>query len=249
MDAILKFICPMQPLASVEGKNIDVLMYLIHGLMLILFIGWAIYFIVVLIKFRKSVHPKVSNSPTASKVSSAVEWAVVILEFTLLFAFSIPFWSIHVASEPTGTNVLEVKLIAQQFAWNTHYAGPDGQFGKASAKFLEDNTIGLDPNDPNAKDDVISMNYIYVPVNKTLLIRMTSKDVIHSLGIPAMRVKQDIIPGMSTMAWFTPNKIGEYKIVCSQLCGLGHYRMRGILKVVTQDEYDQWMKEQKGSNE
>jgi len=249
MENLLKFICPMQPLASVEGRDLDVLMYLIHGLMLILFVGWAIYFIVVLIKFRKSVHPKVSHSPTAAKVSSAIEWAVVIVEFTLLFAFSIPFWSVHVAAVPTGTNVLEVKLIAQQFAWNVHYAGPDGRFGKASAKFLEDNTIGLDPKDPDGKDDVISMNHIYVPVNKTLLIRMTSKDVIHSLGIPAMRVKQDIIPGMSTMVWFTPNKIGEYEIVCSQLCGLGHYRMRGILNVVSQDEYDQWMKEQKGSNE
>ncbi len=246
IDQILKIIFPMQPLASIEGRDLDTLMYLIHGLILILFIGWAIYFVVVLIKFRASKNPKVQNTPHATKISSAIEWGVATLEFVLLFAFSIPFWAVHIASMPEGKPYLEVKVVAQQFAWNVHYAGPDGRFGKTSAKFLEDNTLGLDPDDPNATDDITVMNHIYVPVDKTVVIRLTSKDVIHSLGIPAMRVKQDIIPGLSTMVWFTPNKIGEFEIACSQLCGLGHYRMRGILNVVSQEDFDRWIQEQKG---
>ena len=246
MDNILKVIFPMQPLASVEGQDLDTLMYLIHSLILVLFVGWAIYFIVVLVKFRASKNPKVQNVPHASNISSVIEWGVAALEFIILFAFSIPFWSVHIATLPTAKDVLEIKVVAQQFAWNVHYAGPDERFGKTSAKFLEDNPLGLDPDDPNGKDDITTMNQIYVPVNKTVLIRLTSKDVIHSLGIPAMRVKQDIIPGVSTMVWFTPNKVGEFEIACSQLCGVGHYRMRGILNVLPQADFDQWIQTQKG---
>ncbi len=243
---ILNKLLPMQPLASNEGAHLDLLMYLIHGLILILFVGWGLYFIVVLFKFRKSVHPKVKDSPTAHHVSSVVEWIVVAIEFSLLFIFSIPFWATNIAAIPEGKNLLEIRVVAQQFAWNVHYAGPDNKFGRVGAKFLEDNTLGLDPEDPNVKDDITTMNQIYVPVDQTVLIRLTSKDVIHSLGIPAMRVKQDIIPGMSTFVWFTPNKVGQYDIVCSQLCGLGHYRMRAVLNVLTKPEYDDWIQQQKG---
>ncbi len=243
---ILQKLLPMPPLASAEGLKIDILMYLIHGLVALLFFGWAIYFIVVLIKFRKKPNVQARDSHDVTKVSSVVEWAVIILEFVLLFAFSMPFWAVNVAALPPMKDVLEVKVIAQQFAWNVHYAGPDGHFGKVSAKLLNEHPIGLDLTDPDAADDITTMNQIYVPVNKTVLIRLTSKDVIHSFGVPAMRAKQDVIPGMSTMVWFTPTKTGQFEIVCSQLCGMAHYRMRGVLNVLSQQEYDQWIKEQKG---
>ena len=239
----------MQPLASLEGHDNDTLMYLIHGLVLILFVGWAIYYIFVLIKFRQSNNPKVTDTHTAHKISSAVEWGVVAVEFFLLFVFSIPFWAVHQASLPAGKDIMEVKLVAQQFAWNVHYAGPDKIFGRASARFLASNPLGLDPDDPAGKDDITTMNQIYLPVNKTVIIRLTSKDVIHSFGLPAMRVKQDIIPGMTTQVWFTPNKIGQFEIACSQLCGIGHYRMRGIVNVVSQSDFDQWIQQNKGIND
>jgi cytochrome c oxidase subunit 2 len=246
MDSILQKLLPMQPLASVEGADNDTLMYLIHGLVLILFVGWAVYYIVVLIKFRQSNNPKAVESHTAHLVSSYVEWFVIIAEVLLLFAFSIPFWAVHQAGMPTGKNVLQVKVVAQQFAWNVRYAGPSGRFGRASARFLDDNPMGLDPNDPDNKDNITTMNQIYLPINKTVLITLTSKDVIHSFGLPAMRVKQDVIPGMTTHVWFTPNKIGQFEIACSQLCGVGHYRMRGIVNVLTQSDFDQWIQQNKG---
>ncbi len=236
----------MQPLASVEGRDNDTLMYLIHGLILILFVGWAIYYIVVLIKFRQKKDSKVKNIHAAHQISSTIEWTVAGIEFLLLFAFSIPFWAVHQAGMPKGKDIMEVKVVAQQFAWNVHYPGPDGRFGHASARFLNDNPMGLDPSDPDGKDDITTMNQIYLPVNKTVIIRLTSKDVIHSFGLPAMRVKQDIIPGMTTSTWFTPNKIGQYEIACSQLCGTGHYRMRGIVNVVSQSDFDQWIQQNKG---
>jgi cytochrome c oxidase subunit 2 len=246
MDTILQKLLPMQPLASVEGRDHDTLMYLIHGLVLILFIGWAIYFIFVLIKFRQTRNSKAVLSHKPHQISSYVEWVVVAVEFLLLFAFSIPFWAVHQAGMPTGKNVMEVRVVAQQFAWNVHYAGPDGRFGHASARFLNDNPLGLDPNDPDGKDDITTMNQIFLPIDKPVIISLTSKDVIHSFGVPAMRVKQDIIPGMTTHVWFTPNKIGQYEIACSQLCGPGHYRMRGVINVFSQSDFDQWLQQNKG---
>src|ERR1700690_3420667 len=97
MDNILQKLLPMQPLASVEGKDNDTLMYLIHGLVLILFVGWAVYFIVVLIKFRQRKNSVIDHSHKPHQISSYVEWVVVFVEFLLLFAFSIPFWAVHQA--------------------------------------------------------------------------------------------------------------------------------------------------------
>ena len=245
MNDILQKLLPMQPLASVEGRDNDTLMYLIHGLILILFVGWALYFIFVLIKFRERKGVKAKETHVPHAISSYIEWVVVVIEFSLLFIFSIPFWAVHQAGMPTDKNALHIKVVAQQFAWNVRYA-PSGHFGRASSRFLNDNPMGLDPNDPDNKDNITTMNQIYIPINKTVLIDLTSKDVIHSFGVPSMRVKQDIIPGMTTHVWFTPNKLGQFEIACSQLCGPGHYRMRGIINVVSQADYDQWIQDNKG---
>jgi cytochrome c oxidase subunit II len=245
MDTLLQKLLPMQPLASVEGRDNDTLMYLIHGLILILFVGWAIYFVTVLIKFRQRKGVKAREVHAAHKISTSLEWTVALLELLLLFAFSIPFWAVHQASVPEGKNIMEIKVVAQQFAWNIRYA-PSGKFGRASARFLDDNPMGLDPNDPDNKDNITTMNQIYLPINKPVIISLTSKDVIHSFGVPAMRVKQDVIPGMVTKVWFTPDRLGDYEIACSQLCGPGHYRMRGIIHVVSQADFDQWIQQNKG---
>ncbi len=247
MGPFLNNILPLQPLASVEGRDVDTLMYLIHGLILLLFVGWAVYFIVVLIRFRRSRNPRAVTAPMAQNISSGVEWAVAGFEFLLLFAFSIPFWATHQTFlPPEGRDFVEVRVVAQQYAWNFHYPGPDGKFGRTGAQFFKDNPIGLDPSDPNSKDDIATMNVMYLPVNKTAFLRLTSKDVIHSFTLPAMRVKRDCIPGMTTTIWFTPNKIGQYEIVCSQLCGMGHYRMRGVLNVVSQSDFNLWVEQNKG---
>ncbi len=245
MDPILQKLLPMQPLASVEGRDNDILMYWIHGLVLVLFVGWAVYYVVVLIKFRQTRKSKASESHVAHNISSVIEWGVVVAELLLLFVFSIPFWAVHQAGMPPSKNVMEIKVVGQQFAWNVRYA-PGGRFGRASARFLNDNPMGLDPDDPDNKDNITTMNQIYLPIDKTVLISLTSKDVIHSFGVPAMRVKQDVIPGMVTHVWFTPNKLGAYEIACSQLCGPGHYRMRGVINVVSQPEFDQWIAQNKG---
>lgn len=89
-------------------------------------------------------------------------------------------------------------------------------------------------------DDVTTLGELVVPAGRPVIVQLSSKDVIHSFGVPVMRVKQDAIPGMTIPVWFTPTRAGEYEIVCSQLCGLGHYKMRGVLRVVEPAEYQRW---------
>ena len=129
------------------------------------------------------------------------------------------------------------------------YAGPDGIFGKQDMKFVTaDNVFGVDPGDAHGKDDIQTLNEIHVVVNKPVIIYLSSKDVIHSLKIIAMRVCQDAIPGLRIPVWFTPTKEGRYQINCAQLCGGGHSAMTGgFLIVESQADYDKWIKSKSGA--
>ena len=232
--------------ASAHGHEIDTLILLLHILALVLFVGWGIFFIVVMVRFRKSVNPKANYHGVQGHVSSVIEWAVVVAEVVLLFGFSVPFWAKQVNALPNRPDKLELRVIAEQFAWNIHYPGKDGIFGKTAPKLVDqqNNPIGLDMTDPNAKDDVVTLNQLHIPVGRTVLIHLTSKDVIHCFGINVMRVKQDTIPGLSIPVWFTPTKTGKFDINCAQLCGIGHYKMRGFLTVHSSEDFDKWMSEQ-----
>jgi cytochrome c oxidase subunit 2 len=138
-----------------------------------------------------------------------------------------------------------VRVVAEQFAWNVHYPGPDGKFGRTDLKLVNaDNPLGLDRSDPDAKDDIATINQLNLPIDRPVLIHLSSKDVIHSFGVYELRVKQDAIPGMSIPVWFIPNRAGEYEVNCSQLCGLGHFRMRGFVTIQSAAAYQKWFDDQ-----
>jgi cytochrome c oxidase subunit 2 len=117
------------------------------------------------------------------------------------------------------------------------------------------NPLGLDRDDPAAKDDVTTVNQLYLPVNRPIIVRLRSKDVIHSFGVPELRVKQDAVPGLTIPIWFIPTittadmrtRLGnpefEYEIACAQLCGIGHARMRGLVTIQSADEFQKWLDE------
>src|SRR6476469_7285379 len=223
--------------ASAHGPALDNLNALVHWVMLILFPFWGAYFAYVLWRFSRKRNPRASYAGMQSHWSTYSEAGVAIIEAVILVAFSIPLWSKWATPPEKTTDVLEVRLTGEQFAWNVQYPGRDNRFGKRDIKFVSStNPIGLDPGDPAGKDDIITLNQLHVEVNRPVLVRVTSKDVIHSFSLPVMRVKQDAIPGMEVPIHFTPvkaNATGEWEIACAQLCGLGHYRMRGQLFVHT----------------
>mgnify|MGYP001317609268 CR=1 FL=1 len=197
----------LPPDASAHGPAIDHLIGLVHWLMLILFLGWGTYFVLTLIRFRRSKNPAASYTGVKSHFSSYLEGGVLVMEVVLLVVFSIPLWSKRVDAFPAESDATVIRVVAEQFAWNVHYPGPDGKFGRASINLIDtDNPLGLDRSDPDAKDDIVTNNTLMLPVNKPVIVHLTTKDVIHSFNLPAFRVKQDAIPGMEIPVWFTPTK-------------------------------------------
>ena len=244
----------MQPIAATHGAQIDNLIGWIHIFMLVLFVGWGVFFLYALARFRKSRNPVADYKGVTSKNSTYAEIGVAIVEAVLLLGFAIPLWAARVDTVPPANQALEVNLTPEQFAWNVRYAGPDGVFGRTDIKLidLQSNPLGVDRSDPAAKDDVTTVNQLYLPVNKPIIVNLRSKDVIHSFNVPEFRVKQDAIPGLTIPIWFIPNvttaemrqKTGnpnfQYEIACAQLCGLGHYRMRGFVTVLSAEEFQKW---------
>ncbi|MBP6343807.1 MAG: cytochrome c oxidase subunit II [Candidatus Omnitrophica bacterium] len=232
--------------ASAHGYEIDSIIIYVHILMLVLFLGWGAFFIFTLVRFNRRVHPKADYTGVKSHLSTKLEIAVVIIEAVLLVGFSIPFWAKHVNAFPNRTDTIEVRIVAEQYAWNIHYPGKDGMFGKTSPKLMDsqNNPLGIDSTDPNAADDFVTINQLHLPIGRPVVVHLSTKDVIHSFALPVMRVKQDAIPGMSIPVWFTPIKTGDFEIACAQLCGIGHYRMKGFLNIHSPEEYAKWVSEQ-----
>ncbi len=231
--------------ASAHGAQLDYWTGIIHLVMLFLLLIWVPFFTYVLIRFRASKNPKANYHGTKSHISTYLECAIIVVEVVLLAAFAIPIWAELREEHPVPKDVFVVHVVGEQFAWNIHYPGPDGVFGRRDIYLVDGatNPLGIDESDPNAKDDIISLNELRIPVNKPVTIYLTSKDVIHCFSLPTMRVKQDIIPGLSIPVRFTPIKTGKYDLGCAQLCGLGHYRMHGWLIVETEEEFQEWLQE------
>lgn len=242
-------------LSSAHGGDVDQLIILMHWLMAFLFVGWAFFFIYTLIRFRAGRNPQADFTGVTSHYSTYVETGVAIFEIVLLVGFAMPIWGSVRNDLPEESESTVVRLVAEQFAWNAHYPGPDGIFGRTAPELIdaESNPLGLDLDDPNAIDDIMTINQLHLPVDKPVIIHLMSKDVLHSFFLPEMRVKQDAVPGMSIPVWFVPtmtttefravkdNPAINYEIGCAQLCGLGHYRMRGFMTIESQAEFDEWL--------
>lgn len=230
--------------ASEHGYQIDHILEFCHWFMAILFVGWLAYFIYVLIVFRKRRHPVASHEGVTNAISTHLEFSVVLIDAVLLIGFAIPLWAKRVNEFPETKDVILVHAIGQQFNWNFHLPGPDGQFGRRDVYLVSNtNPVGLDPNDPYSKDDIQVLGELHVPVDRPVIIELSSKDVIHNFALPHMRIAQDAIPGSIIPMWFKPVKTGTYEVVCGQLCGLGHYAMKGSLVVDTPADYQAWLKE------
>ena len=246
---------------SVQGAAIDEINAIVHWLMLVLFVGWGIFFIVSLVKFRASKNAKADYTGVKSHLSSLLEAVVAVIEIVILFGFGFPIWAARVTDVPSTYESVHLRVVAQQFAWNFHYPGPDGKFGKTRADLVDEqeNPVGLDRSSDNAADDFYTVNQLHVPVNKKIRIDLSSLDVIHSFTLPELRVKQDAIPGMVIPVHFTATMTSDeflkttigtkregksLEVTCAQLCGLGHYRMRGFFTVHDDEGYQAWLDEQ-----
>ncbi len=236
---------PYPPDVSVHGAKIDHLITVVHYLMFALFIVWGIYFVYCLVRFRQRAGHKAEYQPAKGKVAKTAEVAVIVAEALLLVGLSIPVWASWKNDFPPRSQAITIRVVAEQFAWNFHYPGKDGVFGRTDVGLINNtgNSLGLDMNDPHAKDDIVTLNDMHIPVHQPVILEISSKDVIHSFTVNVLRVKQDAVPGMMVPIHFEATQTGLFDVGCAQLCGLGHYRMKGQITIDTPEQYTTWLTE------
>jgi len=230
-------------LASEHGGRIDSLfmaVLVVTGIAFVLVQGALGFFIA---RYGENGSERASYWHDNPKAEAFLLITTAVILTVLVFMGQRVWASIYFSNEPADATIIQVT--GEQFSWTFHYPGPDGQFGRTDIKLITNtNSIGLDRDDPPAKDDIVSQNIMHAPAGKPVRVRLRSKDVIHSFFLPNIRIKQDAVPGMGIEVWFTPTRPGQYEIACAELCGLGHYRMRGFLTIdESLDAFNKWLAE------
>jgi cytochrome c oxidase subunit 2 len=231
-------------LASEHGLLIDNMLELLHWFIAILLFGWLAFYIFCLIRFRKGKNPKADYYGVRGHASTHIEVGVVIIEIVLLLGFAFPLWAKRVDDYPgTDLEVVKVRVVGERFRWTIHYPGNDGKFGITRGELIPGSKFGLgiDPNDRYGDDDFVSGELI-LPKGRNCIIEVSTKDVIHNLHLITMRIQHDAIPGTPAHMWFKPTKVGEWEMICAQLCGSGHSAMKGAFEVMEAKDFDAWYK-------
>jgi cytochrome c oxidase subunit 2 len=171
---------------------------------------------------------------------------------TLLFAFlAFRAQRLWAAQRYTGADLsaMQVEVTGKQFVWYFRYPGADAAFGRTSLSLVapaEGNPLGIDPSDPYGHDDIVTSQLI-LPANREVDLTLRAQDVIHGFAIPEMRIKQNAVPGQAAHIHFTPEVPGDYAILCTQVCGLGHYRMLATLRVLAPADFATWLHTQEAA--
>jgi cytochrome c oxidase subunit 2 len=242
--------------ASDHGEKIDSMLYITIAITGIVFFITQILLFWFSFRYQFSEKRKSFYFPHNNKLE--VIWTVVpAIALTVLVGFGLMYWFQITGEAPK--NALQVEVTGKQFGWIFRYPGKDGVFGNKYYKNISDaenNSLGLLWDDPNTHDDIVVNQTAYVVVNQPLKFIINSRDVIHDVGLAEFRMKMDAVPGTPTTMWFTPlytteemkKRTGrpdfEYELSCDQMCGRGHYTMKGIIKVVTAEEFILWKAKQ-----
>jgi cytochrome c oxidase subunit II len=228
--------------ASEHARAFDGVLLSVHVHMALQALAWGVFFLMSLVRFRRGRNPQPSANGAGPVLPLVAIGAVIVGDAALLAGAAFPAWMARSAPPPLA-EALEIRVVAEQFAWNIQYPGPDRVFGSTSDALISaSNPLGIDRRDPNARDDIGILNVLTLPLGRPVVVYLSSRDVIHSFTLNEMRVKQDATPGVVATTWFTAVKTGTWDIACSQLCGLGHYRMRGEYSVVTDEQWAAWLR-------
>ncbi|HEY5622812.1 MAG TPA: c-type cytochrome [Gammaproteobacteria bacterium] len=240
---LFHFLSPwyLTPLASNWGlidTTIDITL-IVTG---IVFVAVNLFMAYCVLKFRHKPGLKAEYDPENTKLEV---WLTVVTSVGVvaMLAPGLVVWGQFVTVPDDAT---DVEGVGQQWHWSYRLPGEDGQLGNVDIRHItERNPFGLDPEDPTGQDDVLVANpVLHLPVDRPVRMLLRSKDVLHNFTVPQFRVKMDLVPGMVTYEWFTPTVVGQYDVLCEELCGIAHFAMRGRVVVDTQEDYDEWLAEQ-----
>jgi cytochrome c oxidase subunit 2 len=232
----------MPPVASTYGPAIDAQFRVTYIAMGIVFVAAQMGLGLFVWKYRDRERTQVDYSHGNLRLEFT--WTVL----TLILFVGLNLMGQHIWAQArfqgASPGAMQVEVTGQQFAWYFRYPGPDGTFGKVNPKDEDasaggEAALGLDTTDPASKDDIVTSTLV-LPVNREVEIILRSQDVIHDFYVRELRFKQDAVPGLLIHLHFTPDKVGEYEVACAELCGLGHYKMRATLRVVSDDEFAKW---------
>lgn len=231
------------PAITPVGHQIDhqfLLTFIVTGIVFVLAqlaLAWMV--------FRYRDQGRKARFVRGSHVLEVVWTTITLVIFVSLGVMATHAWGeVHFGGPAPGA--LQVEVTGVQFQWNFRYPGPDGKFGRIVPADIDasvGNPLGLDPNDPEGKLNIVTPN-LYLPVDRPIVLMIRSQDVIHSFFVRELRIKQDAVPGLVIPVHFTIDKTGTYEITCNQLCGLGHYHMHAFLHVLSQADFAQWEKKQ-----
>lgn len=260
------------PSASVEGERVDTMLWVTLAITGAVFVITQILLFWFAYKYQESDKRKAYYLPHNNKLE--VIWTVVPAIFlTVLVVIGLRNWFYFTGDAPK--DAMQVEVTGKQFNWIFRYPGKDKTFGNKYYKVIDDggsNSLGQIfkdsvneakkinvKADPANYDDIVVTQTMYVVKDKPVKLIINSRDVIHDVGLSQFRLKMDAVPGTPTTLWFTPkyttkemkeitgNPNFVYEISCDQMCGNGHYSMKGVIEVVTQAEFDVWMAQQKSN--
>ena len=233
---------------SAFGDGVDHLFHLIYYISVAIFVLVNAVYVLFIIRYRRKRKGDRAYHYHGNNLLELTWTALPFALFLFLAFYSDGIWADIKYADHTPNPDYTVEVMGQTYMWHFRYPGSDGIFGRRNVKFMSTtNPFGVDPDDPSGKDDLLTINQLHLPVNKTILVHLSSMDVIHSLFLPNMRVKQDAVPGQWVDVWFNVRKTGKYEIACAELCGSGHYLMRGEMTVQAQKDFDAWIDQQYGA--
>ena len=237
---IFHFMSPwwFTPIAS-NWTTMDQTVHITFWVTGIVFVAVNLFMAYAVLRYRHRKGHRAHYEPENRKL----EWWLVItttLGVAAMLAPGLFVWARFV-QVPHDASIVEA--VGQQWHWSYRFPGEDGQLGATSPRLVSnENPFGLDPKDPRGEDDVLVLNpELHLPINRPVKILLRSKDVLHNFTVAQFRVKMDLVPGMTTYMWFTPTKLGEYEILCEELCGIAHYAMRGRVTVDDEQTFKAWL--------
>jgi len=229
------------PVASNWG-NIDDTIILSFWVTGAVFIAVCLFMAYCVWAYRYRPDRKAEYKPEDKKLEFRLTW-LTALGVAALLAPGLVVWNKFIT---VPENAMKIEVVAYQWGWNYRLPGADGVLGKTSVGLIsDDNPYGLDISDPNSKDDIIVMDSdLHLEINQPVKVELRSLDVLHNFYVPQFRAKMDMLPGIITYYWFTPEKKGDYEVLCAEYCGTGHYAMRGRVLVDEEKDYLNWLAKQ-----
>ena len=208
----------------------------------IVFVAANLFMAYCLIRFRHKEGRRADYEPENTKLELWLT-AITTVGVIAMLAPGLVVWGQFVT---VPEEAAEFEAVGQQWHWSFRFPGEDNEFGDVSVRHItEDNAFGIDPEDPAGQDDIlVASPIVHLPVDQPVQAWLRSKDVLHNFAVPQFRVKMDLVPGHVTYTWFTPTVVGEYEILCEELCGLAHFGMRGRVVVDERPEFEAWLDEQ-----